>query len=68
LCDDVVLSSRALEMTAGEYVERLRSRVPALLPADLGGGSARHFSSVLQALSILVSSMPKAPSEAIPPT
>jgi hypothetical protein len=68
LCDDVVLSSRALQMTAGEYVERLRSRVPALLPADLGGGSARHFNSVLQALSILVSSMSKAPSEAIPPT
>lgn len=67
LRDDVVVSSGALQMTAGEYVERLRSRMPALLPADLGGGSARHFSSVLQALSFLASSPPKTPSEAIPP-
>lgn len=67
LRDDVVVSSGALQMTAGEYVERLRSRGPALLPPDLGGGSARHFSSALQALSILVSSPPKTPSEAIPP-
>ena len=67
LRDDVVVSSGALQMTAGEYVESLRSRVPALLPADLGGGSARHFSSVLQALSILLSSPPKTPSGAIPP-
>lgn len=62
LQDDVVVSSGPLQMTAGEYVERLRSHAPALLPADLGGGSARHFSSVLQALSILLSS-PKNPSE-----
>jgi hypothetical protein len=67
LRDDVVVSSEALQMTAGEYVEGLRSRVPALLPADLGGGSARHFSSVLQALSILLSSPPKTLSGAIPP-
>ena len=67
LRDDVVVSSEALQMTAGEYVKRLRSRGPALLPPDLGGGSARHFNSVLQALSILVSSPPKTPSEAIPP-
>ena len=67
LRDDVVISSGALQMTAGEYVEHLRSRAPALLPADLGGGSARHFSSVLQALSILVSLPPKTPSGAIPP-
>jgi hypothetical protein len=67
LRDDVVLSSGALKITAGEYVDRLRSRAPALLPADLGGGSARHFSSVLHALSILVSPPPKSPPESTPP-
>ena len=54
LCDDAIVLSQGLEITAGEYVEGLRSRTPELLPADLGGGYARHFSSVLQALSILV--------------
>ena len=67
LRDDVVVSSGGLEMTAGEYVERLRSHAPALLPADLGGGSARHFSSVLQALSILVSLPATNPQESTPP-
>ena len=67
LRDDVMLSSGALQMTAGEYVERLRSRGPALLPPNLGGGSARHFSSVLHALSILVLNPVKTPPEATPP-
>jgi hypothetical protein len=67
LCDDVVISSGALQMTAVDYVERLRGRAAALLPADLGGGSARHFNSVLQALSILVSNPAKNPPEATPP-
>lgn len=67
LRDDVIVSSGVLQITAGEYVERLRNRAPALLPPDLGGGSARHFSSVLQALSILLSEPVKTPSEPIPP-
>jgi hypothetical protein len=67
LRDDVMVSSGALQISAGEYVERLRSHAPALLPQDLGGGSAHHFSSVLQALSILVSVPVKAPPETIPP-
>lgn len=67
LRDDVEVSSGALQMSAGEYVERLRSRMPALLPPDLGGGSARHFSSVLQVLSTLVSSPLKDPTGPIPP-
>ena len=67
LRDDVMVSSGTLQMTAGEYVERLRGRGPAMLPPDLGGGSARHFSSVLQALSILVSAPSKSRPEAIPP-
>jgi hypothetical protein len=53
LRDDVAVSSGALRMPPGEYVENLRTHVPALLPQDLGGGSARHFSSVLHALSSL---------------
>lgn len=67
LRDDAVVSSGTLQMTAGEYMESLRNQVPALLPQDLGGGSARHFSSVLHALSILVSDPAKTPPEAIPP-
>jgi hypothetical protein len=67
LRDDVVVSSGALQMTAGEYVEHLRRRGTTLLPPDLGGGSGRHFSSVLQALSILVSTPVKTQSDAIPP-
>ena len=42
LRDDVVVSSGALKMTAGEFMERLRNQAPALLSPDLGGGSARH--------------------------
>jgi hypothetical protein len=67
LCDDVVISSGALQMTAGEYMERVRSQLPVLLPQDQSGGSARHFSSVLHALSILVSRPVKTPPAAIPP-
>ncbi len=67
LCDDVTLSSGALQITACEYMERFRSQLPALLPQDLSGGSARHFSSVLHVLSILVSHPAKTPPEAIPP-
>jgi hypothetical protein len=74
LRDDVVASCEVTHsggaekrMTAGEYLENLRECVPALMPQDLGGGSARHFSSVLRALSILVSNPAEAPPEAIPP-
>jgi hypothetical protein len=67
LRDDVAVSSGMLQMTAGEYMESLRSHLPALLPQDLGGGSARHFSSVLHALSILASHPAKSPAEAILP-
>ncbi len=67
LRDDVEVSSRTLEMSESEYVDGLRARWQALLPKDLGGGSARHFSSVLHALSILVSTRAKTPPEASPP-
>lgn len=67
LRDDVVDSSGALQMTAIEYVESLRNREPILLPPDLGGGSPRHFSSVLYALSVLLSTPVKHPPVATPP-
>ena len=59
LRDDVELSSREAQKPADEYVEDLRSRLPSLLPSDLGGGSARHFNSVLHVLSSLASNQAK---------
>ena len=50
---DVEVSSAELPVTPQEYVENLRCQSAELLPHDLGGGSARHFSSVLLALSSL---------------
>ncbi|HUK87043.1 MAG TPA: hypothetical protein VLT85_05215 [Terriglobales bacterium] len=35
------------------FAQSLKASLPALLPAELGGGSARHFSSVLEGLSTL---------------
>lgn len=67
LRDEVMVSSGALQMPAGEYVESFRGQLAALLPPDLSGGSARHFSSVLHALSILVSNPAKTPPGAIRP-
>jgi hypothetical protein len=67
LRDDVMLSSGALEITASEYMERFQDQLPALLPKDLSGGSAQHFSSVLHALSILVSSRARTPPDATLP-
>jgi hypothetical protein len=67
LRDDVVISSGGLQMPASDYVQELRQRGAALLPQDLGGGSARHFNSVLPALSILVLNLAKARTEATPP-
>ena len=66
LRDDVMLSSGALQMTAGEYMKKVQSQMPVLLPQDLSGGSARHFNSVLHALSILVSDPAKTPPGATP--
>jgi hypothetical protein len=67
LRDDVEVSSGALKMTAGEFMEQLQSQATALLPQDLGGGSARHFSSVLHALSSLLLAPVATASDAIPP-
>jgi hypothetical protein len=59
LRDDVEVSSREEQKPVEEYVEDLRRRLASLLPSDLGGGSARHFSSVLHALSSLASNQAK---------
>jgi hypothetical protein len=67
LREDVMVASGALEMTAGEFMQRLRTQSAVLLPPELGGGSARHFSSVLHALSSLLSPPGGSPADAIPP-
>lgn len=64
---EVIVSMREGGISAGEYVERLRSQALVLQPPDLGGGSARHFSSVLHALSLLLSIPARTPPDAIHP-
>jgi hypothetical protein len=66
LREDVAVSSAAAGMSGREYVEKLRGREQALLPEDLGGGSRRHFSSVLHVLSILASVPATTPPGATP--
>jgi hypothetical protein len=68
LRDDVEVSSRAKQKPAEEYIKDLRGRWPTLLPADLDGGSARHFSSVLHALSSLASNQSKSRPHATHPS
>lgn len=60
LREDVAIASRAADMEPGEYVEQLRGHLPTLLPQEMGGGSERHFSSVLLALSTLTKTAPRA--------
>lgn len=59
LRDDVAVSSREEQKPGEDYVGDLRGRLPSLLPSDIGGGSSRHFSSVLHALSSLASNQAK---------
>jgi hypothetical protein len=59
LRDDVAVSSREEQKPVEDYAGDLRGSLSSLLPCDLGGGSARHFSSVLHALSSLASNQPK---------
>src|SRR5882724_5488268 len=68
LRDDVAVSSRGKQTPAEAYIKDLRGRWTALLPSDLGGGSARHFSSVLHALSSLASNQIKTPPHATHPS
>jgi hypothetical protein len=66
LREDVAVSSTAAQRPAREYVESLRTRLEELLPEDVGGGAAGHFSSVLHALSSLVSNPGQSPPRATP--
>ena len=52
LREDVELSC-GKEVPVDQYLAKLRKDVKMLLPEDLGGGSHRHFNSVLLALSSL---------------
>jgi hypothetical protein len=54
--EDAVLSASAEDMKVSEYVEQLRREANLLVPADAGGGSVPHFSSILQALGSLAPS------------
>ena len=47
------LGEGSLKIPGRDYLATLQARQAELLPADLGGGSARHFNSVLRALSSL---------------
>lgn len=53
LLADAESSAAAAQLPVNAFLQELSANVPALLPGHMGGGSARHFSSVLQALSCL---------------
>lgn len=54
LVRDVQQSSENNGVAADTYVKQLSTSGPDLLPASPGAGSARHLSSVLHVLSILL--------------
>lgn len=60
LMDDVALSAATQEQAVPVYLTQLEKRSSRLLPEQAGGGSDRHFSSVLHALSALARSRPNA--------
>jgi hypothetical protein len=53
LVDDARCSAEQQGMPLNLYVQQLSSHGGRLLPVKLGGGSVRHFNSVLLALSAL---------------
>jgi hypothetical protein len=67
LHNDIMVSSQASQMKPYEYLEHLRSHLRVLVPSDPGGGSARHLSSMLEALSSLASHRLGIPMDASPP-
>ncbi|HZP16375.1 MAG TPA: hypothetical protein VFB00_00320 [Terriglobales bacterium] len=60
LMEDAVSCGAAQGEDAEKYLEELLDRCSILLPQQLGGGSSRHFSSVLHALSALAHSQARA--------
>jgi hypothetical protein len=65
LVEDARQSSKVAGVPPADYVERLATTTPNLLPHGPGAGAARHLSSVLHALSSLLKN-PKG--DANPPT
>ena len=53
LLEDLKESSNAAGLTAADYLKRLSDSQAALVPFNPSSGSAKHFSSVLVALSNL---------------
>jgi len=53
LMEDAEADCVAQERQPSTYLEELSTRSASLLPEDVGGGSSRHFNSVLHALSAL---------------
>ncbi len=53
LVEDLEVSSQPKGITPQVYLQNLRLRTPDLLPPEPGAASARHFNSVLRALSSL---------------
>jgi hypothetical protein len=53
LMEDAEAGCAAQERRPSAYLKDLSTRSTSLLPEDMGGGSSRHFSSVLHALSAL---------------
>jgi hypothetical protein len=64
LRQDIQISSASSGMAEPELLHELSAREKDLLPLDLGGGSPRHFNSVLQALLALTSRPAKTPPDA----
>jgi hypothetical protein len=63
LMEDAEAGCAVQEQQPSAYLQELSTRSSSLLPDDMGGGSTRHFSSVLHALSALA----RAQQRAIPP-
>ena len=53
LLEDILQMAAANGEKPAVCTQNLQASLPALLPPELGGGSARHFSSVLEGLSSL---------------
>lgn len=58
LMDEARISARQRDLPLNMYVQGLYSRGEELLPERLGGGSAKHFNSVLLAVSALAACSP----------
>jgi hypothetical protein len=60
LVEDVETACVGSDRPPSAYLQELCQKYPSLLPQEVGGGSTRHFSSVLHALSALASAPPPA--------